>query len=235
MKRLLSLPIYFLTLTLQAQSTTGIADDFKMLAMHNLNVNTSTITSFSNTTTKGSRYLFDQWTPGSVTTLDNITYSDNYLFNYDKINHELYANSSSQGNLTIILDKNMIRTFRLGNMIFLNGKLIDPLGKDIFYQVLVNDTAKLSLYKLNLTRFIKGDPTNVANVRMGNTANEYADNYSYYLTSGKGELRKIKLTESFISKILKDQSTKMEAFFKSRPNQDFDEAMTIDLITFLNL
>ena len=235
MKILLGIATCFLlAYTTKAQNVVATQDDFKYLSLHNLNVNTSTITAFSSNNVKGSQYLFDQWTPGSVTTLDNTTFSNNYTFNFDKLNQNLYANSANQGNLCVLLDKTQIRHFTLGNQTYYNGKLLDPTGKDVFYQVLVLDTTKFSLYKLNITKFMKADYTDVSKVRSGNVSNEYVDNFTYYISATKGELKKVNLTEHNIRKVLKDQEKKLDAFFNMNPNNEVDESLLVLLVSFLN-
>ncbi len=233
MKLLLTLTWLSVLCVSKAQNVTATADDFKYLAMHNLNVNTSTITSFSSSEVKGSQYLFDQWTAGSVTTTENVTISQNYLFNFDKLNQNIYANYTSQGNLCVLLDKSKIKYFTIGTQKFINGKLIDPSGKDVFYQVLVEDTSKYSLYKLNITKYEKADFRDVSKVRSGTNYNQYVDNLSYYI-SQKGTLKKINLTENSIRKVLSNQSKKVDDFFNQNPNKDIDENLLTLLIMNLN-
>lgn len=221
------------TCNLIAQNATSLGDDFKMLAMHNLNVNSSTISTFSSGNIKGTRYLFDQWTSGSVTTTDNITFSKNYLFNFDKTTQELYASYTDQGNLSVLLDKSKVRSFMLLGQTYINGKSLDPKGKDIFYQALAEDSSRISLYKQLTTTFVKGGFSDVSKVREGNTASEYVDNISYYVFT-KGELKKVNLTENSIHKMLKDQDKKIDLFMDLNPNKDLDESLLVLLVKYLN-
>lgn len=224
-----------MVLNTQSQTSTGIMDDFKALTMHNLNVNTSTITTFSNSKVKGSQYLFDAWTMGSVTTIDNNVYSKKYLFNLDKLTQNLYVKYTEQPDMIIILDKENIKNFSIGNQNYINAAPIDPKNKNVFYQVLVRDSSKLSLFKYTKTKFVKSDPTNIMNVQTGNFSDEYVDNPTYYIFYPNGELKKINLSESNIRKVLKDKSEKIDSFFNISPNREMDESLLISLVDYINL
>ena len=218
-----------------AQSNTGVSDDLKLLAMHNLNVNTATISTFSNPKIKGTQYLFDQWTSGSVTTTDNETYSANYLFNFDKLTHNLYVKHTSQDNLTIILDKAKVKNFTIGNVNFINASLIEPKAKDVFYQVLVRDTTKISLYKYTKTKFVKADPTSMMNIQTGNFGSEYQDNPTYFVSFSNGELKKVNLSENNMRKVFKDKGDKqLDTFFNMNSTKEVDETLLLDMVNFLN-
>src|SRR6266705_2270365 len=123
---------------LYAQNNIGVQNDLKTVALHNLNVNTTAISTFSNATVKGTQYLFNAWMPGSVTDENNVTYSKNYSFNLDKINHDLYALYNTQGNMSVLLDKSKIKHFTIGDLNFINSALINQRA-GLFYQVLVDD------------------------------------------------------------------------------------------------
>ena len=216
-----------------AQNNTGIADDFKYLAMHNLNVNTSTISTFSNSTVKGSQYLYDKWTAGSVTTNENVTYAVNYLFNFDKVNQNLYVKYTAQNDLTILLDKSTIKSFNIANHAFINFPGNDPKLKNTFLEILVPDTA-VRLYKSTSTKFVKFDPTNMMNLRTGNLSSEFVETVTYYTNLGSGELKKLSLSEGNIRKAFKAKSDKVDQYFDMIPNKELDESVLVNLVRYLN-
>ena len=135
--------------------------------------------------------------------------------------------------MCVLLDKSKIKYFTIGTQKFINGKLLNPSGKDVFYQVLVEDSSKYSLYKLNITKYEKANFNDVSKVRSGTNYNEYVDNLSYYI-SQKGTLKKINLTENSIRKVLSDQSKKVDDFFNQNPNKDIDENLLTLLIITIN-
>ena len=225
--------IIAITICSFAQNQIGITDDIRNFALANNRFNTATITTFSNAKIKGNQYLVDQWSPGSVTTTDNITFSKNYLFNFDKIHHDLYAKFTDQPDLSIILDKVRLKSFSIGNMNFINSGLIDPNAKDVFYQVLVKDSAKVTLYKFNKTKFVKADPTNLMNIKTNNFSSEYVDNPTYYISISNGELKKVNLSENSIRKVLKEKSKQLDSYF-SMNNKEVDESLLIDVVDYVN-
>ena len=230
---LIILCLLYIQVASLAQNNTGIADDFKYLAMHNMNVNTSTITSFNNNQIKGSQYLFEDWTSGSVTTTENITYSNKYLFNYDKVKQNLYLKYTEQAGLIILLDKSIIKTFTISNRIYRNATSVDPALKQSFYEILVADS-NICLYKSTLTKFIKADPTNIMNVQTGNFASEFIDDVTYFVTLIGGAMKKINFSKTSIKKLLIDKSDKVDSYFNNHLESEIDEPFLIDMIHFLN-
>ena len=191
------------------------------------------ISTFSNGNIKGTRYLFNNWTPGSVTSSDNSTYSSNYSFNFDKINQDLYAKYKEQDNLSVKVDKSKVKRFTIGGFRFISSSLLGKTDAILFYQVLVDDTSKLSLYKLTKTRFQRANPADMSNVKSGNFSSEFIDDVTYYISNGK-ELTKINLTENNIYKVLRSKSEKVNAYFDLNSNKDVDEQFLVGLIHYLN-
>ncbi len=222
---------FIISNVLYAQNTVGVRDDLKGIVLHNANVNTTTITTFNNSEVRGTRYLYSDWIAGSVTNENNETYSENYTFNFDKINHDLYAKNN---NISVVIDKSKIKYFTIGYQKFINSSLIDAKVKGLFYEVLVNDTSKISLYKLTITKFVKADPTNMMNVKTGNFSSEYVDEAKYFVSNINGQLNKINLTENNIKKVLKFNGERLNTYFALHSTEDVDENFLIRLIKFLN-
>lgn len=191
------------------------------------------ISTFSNADIKGTRYLFNNWTRGSVTSTDNSTYSNDYTFNFDKINHDVYAKYQEQQNLSVKVDKSKVKRFTIGGYRFISSSLLGKSEPILFYQVLVEDSSKLSLYKLTKTRFQRANPADMSNVKSGNFSSEFIDDVTYYISNGK-ELTKVNLTENNIYKVLKSKSEKVNAYFDLNSSKDVDEQFLINLIVYLN-
>ena len=215
-----------------AQNNVGISNDLKTVAQHNLDVNSSAISTFSSGNVKGTQYLFDDWTPGSVTDETNNTFSDNYSFNFDKINHDVYARDNIQ-KISVVLDKTKVKRFKIGQLNFVNAELIDQKGKNLFYQVLVEEPSKISLYKLTKTRFQRANPNDMSNVKSGNFSSEFIDDVTYYVMQGK-ELTRVNLTGNSIHKALKSQSDKLNKYEDQNSTKEIDEDFLVGLIKYLN-
>ena len=254
MKKYILLLIYPLLTNISfGQSTIGFQNDIKnigtlsssngavmnhdgKITSESLNSQTiSGITTFNNSDVKGARYLFDTWTNGNVTDIKNNIYSSNYTFNFDKINQDVYAKYTGSANISVVLDKSQIKRFTIGSFNFINASLVDPKVKDGFYNILIEDSAKVSLYKFTTTKFIKANPNDMMNIRTGNFGSEYKDENKYFISVNKGELKKVTLSESSIKKALKNQSDKVDNYFSLHSSSsELDENFLIGLIRNIN-
>lgn len=220
--------------TTSAQNNIAISDDMRYLSMHNLSVSSSAISTFSNNKVKGSQYLYDTWTKGSITTIENINYANNFLFNFDKVNQNLYIKYTQQNDLTILLDRSTIKSFKVGEHTFIAPPTDEAKLKNTFLEVLVADSA-VTLYKARLTKFVKYDPTSMFNMRTGNFSDEYVETVTYYVSFKHGALKKVNLSESSISKVFKDMSNKVSQFLDMNLNKELDESVLINLVQYLNI
>lgn len=232
MKTLFTALICFSTYTIFAQT---VQTDLRGLASSRGNVANTTISSFSNTTVKGNQYLYETWTSGSVTADDHNIYSAGYSFNFDKINHNLYAKYDGESGISVLIEKVKIAGFTVGNKNFISPKyLTGAKATDKFYQVLVKDSAKVSLYKLTLTKLVKPDMNDVYAVKSGNFTSEFVDNNTFFVSIANGELKKINLTETGVYKALKGYDAKIDEFVKKYSSRDVDEAFLSELVDYLN-
>lgn len=191
------------------------------------------ISTFSRSDVKGARYLFEQWTPGSVTAYDNSSYSNNYKFNFDKITQNLYAQYEPQGNISVVVDKSKVKRFAIAGLNFVNGSTIDQNNNNLFYQLLVEDSTKISLYKLTKTRFVRANPADMSNMNNKNFSSEFVDDITYFIRYNN-VLNKINLTESNVYKVLKSKSDKLNSYFTMHSNKEIDEQFLVGLVKYLN-
>jgi hypothetical protein len=233
------IPFLFLSLFsgahfIYAQTSIGIENDLKGVMASGGNVMHTTISAFNSPEIKGKRYVFDTWTAGSVISLNGTAYSSNYSFNLDKINQDLYASLDKDHNNVVLLDKSKIKRFNAGPVSFVSAVSLKGSTPGYFYQVLVEDSTKYSLYKLTTTKFVKANPNDIMNARTGNVANEYVDNINYFISTNNGELKKIGLNEGNVRKTLKANNDKVDNFFSTNSASSVDESFLIDLIQYLN-
>ncbi len=215
----------------QAQSSMGMENDLKRITSGN--GSSIAINTFTNSAIKGSRYFFDDWTSGSVTSVSGENYALNYVFNFDKVNQDVYAKDNKNG-IVVLLDKTKIKTFKMGAVAFVNSATLKNAARDVFYQILVEDTTKVSLYKFTATRFVKADATNIMNARTGNFTSEYVDDVSYYVSMKNGELKKSGLSEKNIRKALKEKADKVDTYLTMNSTKDVDESFLTDLVRYVN-
>jgi hypothetical protein len=229
----LSLSLFLFVGFVYSQTSIGIENDLKGLMTTGGNVTNTVVSSFNNSAVKGKRYVFDTWMPGSVVAVDGTVYTSKYGFNLDKINQDLYAVDSNYKNV-LLLDKSRIRRLNAGQISFVNLASLKGSTPGYFYQVLVEDSTKYTLYKLTTTKFVKANPNDIMNARTGNLTNEYVDEVKYFISANNGELKKINLNENNIRKVLKEKNDKVNDFFSRHPSQEMDEVFLIDLTKFLN-
>lgn len=218
---------------IHAQNTIGLGSDLKGVMAAGASTQGTAITSFSNGNVKGSRYLFDKWTPGNVVSFNGEVYSGDFNFNFDKINQDIYA-KYNKNDVSVLIDKSKIKRFTMGSSTFVNSGTFKNAPHDIFYQAVVEDSTKVSLYSLTTTKFVKADPNDIMNARTGNTASEYIDNKTYYLSVNNSDLKKVNFTENSVKKVLKEKSDKVDSYFSMNSSKDVDEGFLIGLVTYLN-
>ena len=120
-----------------------------------------------------------------------------------------------------------------GGSEFINSSLLGKTGPILFYQVLVEDSSKISLYKLIKTKFQRANPEDMSTVKSGNFTSAFVDDITYYIGEGK-DLTRINLTENNIYKVLRSRNDKVNTYFNLNGNKDLNEQFLIELIKYLN-
>jgi len=153
---------------------------------------------------RGSMYIFKNFAHGYVITAsDDINYSPNYLFDYDKMGGALLLTQNKRVITEVAWDQ--IQSFVLYSnnderFVFTKAPNID---KSHYVQVLASGD-KYKIYKLIKTRFVKADYVNAGVIAHGTDFDEYVDEPDYYVVdvqSGKAKklsLKKKSIKESFI-------------------------------------
>lgn len=218
---------------INAQNTDLLQNDLNTIASHSGNLNLSGATPFYDKNVKGNRYLFSDWTSGSVTLNNNEVYSNDYIFNFDKLTQDLYAKAVRTG-ITLQLDKLTIKEFKLENKNFVGAASIKAKNKNLFYEELIYNGAKFSLFKSIETKFIRSNPNDFNNAREGNLSDAYIDEIKYYISNANGELKQVSLYQKNIEKALKPQIEKVGKYFTSNSSKIIDESLLIGLIYSLN-
>ena len=187
--------------------------------------------------TVGSRYLLDEWISYNVVNKnDSVVNTNGYLFNYDKVGGKILATNDKK---TIIeIDDTAIKSFSfvdsLGKKI--SFKKINNIDKNMFLIELVSESENdYSLYKSLKTQFVKANYTNNGLIQSGKKYDEYVDNFEYYIEFHKLKtFTKVELKEKAIKKALTGNEEKVKAFFEMNKTGKINEALLIQLISYLN-
>lgn len=192
------------------------------------------IQTHSNQPVTGTQFFTDDWSKGSVTSIINKTIGQNFVFLYDKVRQELFFKPSDT-NMVLLADKDQIKSFTINSdrpHNFFPGTNYDPSLRGDFIEQLVD--GKYQLLKLTSTSYEKANANDMLKIKQGDFSDSFVDHLSYYIYYNK-ELRKIpSLNESRVRKVLKEESKKVDAFFKANQNSEFNEQMLMNLVSSLN-
>jgi hypothetical protein len=182
---------------------------------------------------KGSQFFLPDWSNGEVVTTRKDVYNENLQFIYDKVRQELFVRKKDS--LPVLLtNKDEVQSFSLRDKNnrqynFVNSKSFNDDRPEVFYQVLIYDSSKLSLFKYIKTSFVRGDPTDMMKQEEGAVYDEFVDKNTFYLIKGMGQMKAIQLKPKSIKKVLEDFHINYET--DSGP---IDEAYLIDMVKQLN-
>lgn len=183
----------------------------------------------------GKPYFSKDWVSGSVTTTDKNTFSDKLVFLYDKVNSTLYF-KSKDSNTLMKADMSKISSFILSTdkpHTFINGNLIGNAYNGKFFEVLLLDENKYSLFKLTDTHFehtqtSKASQALTESLSTGN----YIDHVTYYIFY-KNILQPVELKKKLFPKFMNADADKAEAYMKTN-NSNFNESYVINMLDTIN-
>lgn len=184
--------------------------------------------------TRGNRYLFGNWTKGSVTGTDGVVYNPaNAKFNYDKIDEKLFM---FVDNKTVMeLSSGIIAGFTIanGDSAFRFERLKNSTDLH-FYQPVYKAEKGYSLYKRLETKFKKADYQSNGIIESGNKYDEYVDGEMYFILSPKGEMTKIEFKKKSIERALVNEASKVDSFFSEHKKETVNETFVKSLLQSLN-
>jgi hypothetical protein len=185
--------------------------------------------------TKGTRYFFDEWAKGTVVSANNsVIDNSNFLFNYDKITNNLFITQDKKS--VIEISKEEFKSFTLkkddSEYVFTHVFLIDNYH---FFQTLVNDIEKYSLYKLIYTRLIKSNYFTDGFFESGKPYDEYVDEAEYYvILPGDKIYKKVNTTRKSIKDVLSMEKSKIDLFTSQHKHELINENFLRSLVLFFN-
>jgi hypothetical protein len=187
---------------------------------------------------RGTQFFLPDWSKGEVITIRKEVYGDDLQFVYDKVRQELFVRKKDAEPI-LLANKDEIKSFSLSDenraqYNFVNSKYFSDERPEVFYQVLVYDSSKLSLFKYTKTSFVRGNPNDMMKQKEGAIYDEFVDKIIYYLEMGKGELKTIQLKSKSIRKVLDELHINADAYLNSHPERP-DEKYLTEMIRSLNL
>ncbi len=198
------------------------------------------IQSYSNNEVKGSQFFYPNWAPGNVVTTNNETITNNYLFLFDRVRHELFI-KLKDSDVVLTADKTQIASFTLNtdkaHLFVPDTKFNKTPGKTIhFYEVIEMNDNGYSFFKFVDSKFVKSDPNDMMKVKSGDFCDEYVDNTTYYVFCPETGLNKISFKEQSVLKAV-DASKQERAknYFSAHNSERIDENFVSNLVKMLNV
>jgi hypothetical protein len=162
------------------------------------------------------RFFSNEWLTGGGTNYYNVTTSANYWFNYDFLKKELYVKWKDTA---IIVDNNYLKSFYIYHK---NEKhtfcRYPALGTTELAELLSADTAqaKLKFVKLRNTKLQRNDKSSAGSNYLGDFADKYVNEYTYYLVFADDTAVKVKLnSKSFLESLKPVYTAKAQELLKS--------------------
>lgn len=206
----------FLVSGMNAQ--TGMVTGYQGLYAGALSSFGNSIPSVPSFTTKnqtvGNQYLFENWVGGTVVDKDGKVFSEGYLFNFNKINQNLYFRLKDSA-VAFLVNKSLVTSISLSdaNKSYVLEK-VPSLDPDNFYRVLAK-TKKYTLYSFTQTSFVPANYFTNGYTSSGSMYDEFKDQVKYYLVYADGRTKEVPLRRKAVKKIFEEDRQKVDAFFKN--------------------
>ena len=214
--------------------TVSLQSDFQQFTQSssgNLN-STSSLPVFNRKeATVGSQFLYNYWAKGMVTNKQGVSFTEG-LFNYDKINKNLYI---LKGDTTFLIAKYQIQTIRLygnGDTNYVLEK-IPSLKTDDLY-IVVSPGTKYSLLKSVETKLVLADFHTNGIYTSGKMYDEFRDDFKYTIVFADGSAHPVALKKKALKTLLDTETARIDQFYKEHAADELDEAFYSKLMTFLN-
>ena len=185
--------------------------------------------------TTGSRCFLGNWLKGRVTASDGtVVENDSVLYYYDKISHDLYYTYDKK--LTMKVESRNVGSFTLqeGNKSH-HFKRLDLIEPGVFFEALVEEASKCSLYKLTVTKFKKADYMNHGLYESGSRFDQYIDNFKYYVVLPGGEqYRQVSFKRKSLKEVFDDSGNRLSSYLSKHGKEPVNEDFLKGLVDHLN-
>jgi hypothetical protein len=187
---------------------------------------------YSSNNVKGSRYLTETWTSGTIVPVTGNTV-EGLLVMFDKQDQNVYI-KKKDGDQIILLDRNQLKSFSVNNRFLIAGALLNGGEKDLFYEKLAGNDKQIALYKVTKTKYVKADKTDPERIKRGDFDDEFKDDITYYIKNGEQPIQKIRLKEKDLVKASPANEKKIKSYLSMRSSDETNEALIADLVNYLN-
>jgi hypothetical protein len=228
--------------TLNAFSQAGsnsitMSNEFAMLAAHGgSGANFSTFQTYSSNQVTGSQFFLPDWSRGEIALNNKEVFKNGILLAYDKVRQELFIKQQDAQDI-LLGTKEDINTFSLKDAgkeyRFVNSSVYTKVKPDVFFQVLVLDSSKLTLLKYTKGIFLKADKTDMMKQKEGEVYDAFVDKITYYVSRQNGELQQIQLKTKSLKKTFTDLNINIDKYIGEHPGP-LDEDYLVTMVTDLN-
>ena len=192
---------------------------------------------YSSSEVYGSQYFFAGWVSGELVTKRKEVFNTGLQFLYDKVRQQLFARQKDSS-LVLLTNRDEVQSFSLMDennhqFNFVNSALFSDERPEVFYQVLVYDSAKLTLLKYIKTTFEKADHTDLMKQNAGDIYDAFVDKNLYYLVWKNGLLNPVQLKTKSVKKVFADLHMNADAYLKEH-YQPVDENFLIEMTKQFN-
>jgi hypothetical protein len=214
-----------------------MSNEFAMLAAHGgSGANFSTFQTYSNNQVTGSQFFLPDWSKGEIELNNKEIFKNGILLAYDKVRQELFIKQQDAPDI-LLGTKEDINTFSLKETgkeyHFINSSVFTKEKPDVFYQILVLDSSKLSLLKYTKGTFVKADKNDMMKQKEGDVYDAFVDKITYYVSKQNGELQQVQLKTKSLKKTFAELNVNIDKYISDHPGA-VDEDYLITMVTDLN-
>ena len=183
------------------------------------------------------RFFSTRWLIGGATNNFDVEITDNFYFNFDFLEHDLYVQKKDTH---ILVNTNYVKRFFILNEnrvhYFVKNNQLDPQGQLFFeamgYNATKPDSMQVQLLKLRKVKRLRANKDDYLNNFNGDFSDVYDSNIQYYLAFPDQTIKKIKLTQKDLTKSLSAYTTEVKAFLNAF--KDVSESNVGELIKGIN-
>jgi hypothetical protein len=242
MKSSIILPAIILASAAASAQVTNVAmgQEFAELAAHQGYASNgfSAYQNYTSGEVNGSQFFLPAWSKGEVVTIHKEVYNEDLQFIYDKVRQEIFIRKNDSS-LILLANKDEIASFCLKDdqgkrYNFINSKMFTDETPEVFYQVLVYDSAGISLLKYIKTTLEKADMRDMMKVKEGDINDAFVDKNTYYIIKPKSLLTPVQLKTKSLRKSFEELGINAEAYLNIHPQGFIDEEYLIEMVKHLN-
>jgi len=185
--------------------------------------------------TIGNQYLFENWVKGTLVDVDGKVFSDGYLFNYNKVNQNIYFRLKDSA-VAFLVNKSLVKSITLSDGLkTYTLEKVPAIDNENLYATLVKGH-KYSLYSLTNTKFIAANFFTNGISSTGNMYDEFKDEVKYFLVTADGSKKEVPLKRKAVRKLLEAEKQKVDEFFKHHNTAGvFGEETLVSLVESISL